>query len=223
MSRALIGTVLLTLGALAASRPVGAQSATRPLVGIAAGADIQSAGGPPTVWLAQGSVQWRERASGLGVRAELSYIERGREENRFYPVLPTLPCASPGCPPSLSLSEQVRGVSAMLSGAYEFLHRAPVRPYVISGIGVLTTRTRVESRSLPTPCLACRAPYADIALPGVDASSYSSTALVLNGGAGVVVDVARVQLFTELRYQLADQPSIRGLSGIAPLTLGIRF
>lgn len=220
MTRAWFGAMMLVVGVVATSPMVaGAQGVERPLIGIAAGADLHGATGSPNVWLVQASAQWRQRTSGLGFRAELSYLERGRERET---LLLALPCPFPGCPP-LEVMSRIRGVSAMLSGTFELLRSAPVRPYVLSGVGVLTTRTSIDVNGGIPPCPECAFAARPARPSGLVTPSQSTTSVILNGGAGILFDVGRAQLFTELRYQLADEPTIRGLSGIAPLTLGIRF
>jgi hypothetical protein len=227
MTRVRIGAMMLVTGAVAAGPPIaGAQEVERPRIGIAAGADVHGATGSTNVWLVQASAQWRLRSSGLGLRAELSYLERGREHQSVLAIpLGPSPCSQPAidCFPQLDLGVKVRGIGAMVSGTFEFMRGASVRPYVVSGVGVLATRTRTDVEGGFPACPACDFAARPLSLIGVIETSQSATSMILNGGAGILFDIGRAQLFTELRYQLADQPTIRGLSGIAPLTLGIRF
>jgi hypothetical protein len=226
MTRAWFGAMMLAIGTVAMGpATVCAQGVERPLIGIAAGADLHGATGSPNVWLVQASAQWRQRASGLGLRAELSYLERGREHRSVLAIpLEPSPCSKPAveCFPELDLGVKVRGIGATVSGTFEFMRGASIRPYVVSGVGVLATRTRTGVEGGFPPCEVCNLVAPPPPLSPFR-SSQSTTSMILNGGAGIVFDVGRAQLFTELRYQLADEATIRGLSGIAPLTLGIRF
>jgi hypothetical protein len=211
--------LLVLVGAVLTVPPTAAaQGVERPLIGIAGGGDIRASS--PNIWLAQVSAQWRARASGLGVRAELSYIERGRENQSFYPPDAFYPCPFPGCSGPTVISQRTRGIGASVNGTYEFLHDASVRPYVISGIGLLATRLRLDVTHTPTPCPACAANTA----PALGSSkSDEHLAATLNGGAGIVFDLGRAHVFTELRYQLTDARSERTLSPLLPLTLGVGF
>lgn len=222
MHRSLIVARLVLLGAvLIAPRIVAAQRVERPLIGIAGGGDIRA--GSPSIWLAQLSAQWRVRESGLGVRMELSYIERGREHQSYYPPIALDPCPFPGCAGPMEISQRTRGIGASVSGTYELLRESSVRPYVISGIGLLATRTRIAISGPPPPCIACALPASSTVLTRGSNLSDEHLAATLNGGAGIVFDIGPAHLFTELRYQLSDGESERTLSRLLPLTLGVRF
>lgn len=222
MRRTLIQAALVLLGGtLVASPHIGAQQVERPLIGVAGGGDIRTAS--PNIWIAQASAQWRERASGLGVRAELSYIERGRDRASFYPPMIAAPCPFPGCTGPTQVSRRSHGIGASIDGTYEFVHEASVRPYVISGIGLLATQMRTVIASPPPPCPACLVGGTRSATTLESGESDERLAATLNGGAGVVFDVGWAHLFTELRYQLSEGRDELALTRLLPLTFGVRF
>ena len=198
----------------------------RPRLGLSAGADMRGANGAGTLWLAQASAQWSTALRGLGVRAELLYGGRRAEGSEIYPII-DVPCPIEGCVnPSLSLATRVRAFGAGVSGTYDFLRDAKVRPYLISGIGFLITERRTTTAAFYPPCAYCMLgrplPQTTRLAMRSDVSN-STTAMALNGGAGVVLDVGRLQLYTELRYMLNDDRQPAGISGIIPLTVGVRF
>lgn len=197
-----------------------ARDDTRPRVSLGGGADIRRFDAVNR-YVANLGVDFRSR-SGLGMRPEVvfGWTDRQREQ------LPTIVC--PSCvsfPGSLALNQTVelRSRSKMLGvnldATYMMLRGSSVRPYLLGGVGVLSTREVV-------PVVATAAPLSSI--QGAQAITYRTEShnrvnLGLNAGAGMEFGRGPVRVFTEFRYFLHDAPSARGFSGMLPITAGIRF
>jgi hypothetical protein len=168
----------------------------RPLVGIGGGFDTRNVDDDDVRYVLQGSVDFGGRRSGLGVRPEVIYTWRDSDLN----------VAS-----GATLSQRSRSFGVNLNATYRFGHSESVRPYLLSGIGVFSTRSTGGGVT----------PGGQV-IPQV--GSGSDVALGLNGGAGLEFRIAALRLFTEYRYFLADPGVGSGsFSGMLPITAGIRF
>ncbi|MDF1501420.1 hypothetical protein [Roseisolibacter sp. H3M3-2] len=169
----------------------------RPRVSLGGGMDVREFGGDGDRFLVQGGVDFRSR-SGLGVRPEVLVAWT---ESRT---------ARSGS--DLVVAGRSRLIGVAVSGTYSFLRSSPVRPYLISGLGVFSTRT-------PGPEV--------VFTPGggsQPASRFRNDVDVgLNAGGGLEFDAGPVRLFTEFRYLLTDQPRLNGFGGMMPLTIGLRL
>jgi hypothetical protein len=168
----------------------------RPLIGIGGGFDTRNVDDDDVRYVVQGSVDFGGRKSGLGIRPEVIYTWRDSDMNAVN---------------GLTFSQRSRSFGVNVNATYRFGHSESVRPYLLSGIGVFSTRSTGGAV----------APGGQV-LPQV--GSGSNVALGLNGGAGLEFRIAALRLFAEYRYFLAD-PSTGGgsFSGMLPLTVGIRF
>jgi hypothetical protein len=195
---------------------------SRTTLGIGGGADIRRFS-DVNRYFANAHVDFRSR-SGIGVRPEVVYgwSDRQRVSLPVYvSTCPTCsfvpPVVSGTAPLEIRTRSQLLGVN--LNGTYTFLRGAMVRPYVLGGVGVLSTR---ETR----PIVTSSVPLAST--PTFQQVSYSTTSddrvnLGLNAGSGLEFGRGPVRLYVEFRYFLNDQPSTQGFSGALPITAGLRF
>lgn len=209
-----------TREAVAARRRDDWRDSYRPRVSLGGGFDVRSFGGDDDRYLVQGGVDFRSR-SGLGVRPEVVFAWADRTRD----VAALLPCATCGTLPVLDVAPQMpTGRSRMLgvavSGTYTLARSSPVRPYLLSGVGVFSTRT---------PQLGVALVDAGIQ-PAVNPAVYQTVVrwrndidMGLTAGAGLEFDLGPARLFTEFRYLLTDQPRARGFGGMLPLTAGLRL
>ncbi len=187
----------------------------RPRLVLGGGADLRQFGGDER-WFVQGGVDFRGR-SGFGVRPEVLF---GWSERQQQSVGLAAPC--PNCLSIVPQTQLVTGRSRMLgvavSGTYTAaLGRSPVRPYVMSGLGVFSTR--VPEAVVPVGFGPALPPA-----PLQTARRFrTATDLGLTAGAGLEADIGPVRLFGELRYLLVDQPRPLGFSGALPLTIGLKL
>ncbi|GLC27916.1 hypothetical protein [Roseisolibacter agri] len=188
----------------------------RPRLSLGGGFDVRSFGGDDNRYLVQGGVDFRAR-SGLGVRPEVLFAWTDPTAN-----LPIIPCAACAGQPLINVSQPTtRGRSRMIgvavSGTYTLARSSPVRPYLMSGLGVFSTRT----------------PQVEVTVAGATpagAPNYQANVnwrndvdVGLTAGAGLEFDLGPARLFTEFRYLLTDQPRLRGFGGMMPLTAGLRL
>jgi hypothetical protein len=191
----------------------------RPRVSLGGGADIRRFD-DVNRYLATAAVDFRSR-SGLGLRPEVLFAWSDRQRE----LLPSVVC--PACAPNIGLPDlgpvELRSRSKMLgvalSGTYGFLRGSPIRPYVLGGVGVLSTRE-------VTPIVSTQQ-----ALPGTPGGAIVTyrldtrdrVNLGLNAGGGLEFGRGPVRVFTEFRYFLNDVATPRGFSGMLPITAGLRL
>jgi hypothetical protein len=108
-----------------------------------------------------------------------------------------------------------------LNATYRFGSGNLVRPYLLSGIGVFSTRTSTNSTLLPG--VVEDFPGEDGFLDELLRPNRSSVDVGLNAGAGLEFKIGPARLYTEYRYFLADPGNATGYSGMLPITAGIRF
>ena len=191
----------------------------RPRVSLGGGFDVRSFGGDDNRYLVQGGVDFRSR-SGLGVRPEVLFAWTDRNAN-----LGVFPCAVCGADQQLSVAQTAtRGRSRMIgvavSGTYTLARSSPVRPYLMSGLGVFSSRTPQVGIALVSTGIQ------PAVLPPVyqtDVRWRNAIDVGLTAGAGLEFDLGPARLFTEFRYLLTDQARPRGFSGMLPLTAGLRL
>jgi hypothetical protein len=187
----------------------------RPRITLGAGIDVRDFGGQGDRYVAQGGVDFRSR-SGFGVRPEVlfAWSESASTSELF---------SCPGCSTAAALPlaqvSPTRGRSRMIgvavNGTYTLARSSPVRPYLLSGIGVFSTRSPQPTAITFVPSGTTNA-QADVRFRnGVDVG--------LTAGGGLEFDFGPVRLFTEFRYLLTDQQRPRGFSGMLPLTAGLRL
>jgi hypothetical protein len=180
----------------------------RPRVSLSGGMDIREFDGADDRYLVQGGVDFRTR-SGLGMRPEVTYAWTDRGGTQ-------VAVGAGGTPVGTIAVGRTQALGVMLNATYTFFRTSMVRPYVLGGPGVLSTRI--------APVRA-----ADIVIqPGTPTTLPSTAArhefdVGLNAGAGLEMALGPVRLFTETRYFLTDSPVARGFSGMVPITAGIRF
>lgn len=208
-----------TREALAARRRSDWRDSYRPRVSLGGGFDVRSFGGDDNRYLVQGGVDFRSR-SGLGVRPEVLFAWTDRTSNLGF-----VPCAVCGGDQPLGVAQPTtRGRSRMIgvavSGTYTLARSSPVRPYLLSGLGVFSSRT---------PQVAVTLVDAGIQ-PAVFPPTYQADVrwrndidVGLTAGGGLEFDLGPARLFTEFRYLLTDQPRLRGFGGMMPLTAGLRL
>ncbi len=190
------------------------RDAYRPRVSLGGGFDVRSFGGDDNRYLVQGGVDFRSR-TGLGVRPELLFAWTDPTAN-----LPIVPCPACGGQPLINLAP-TRGRSRMIgvavSGTYTLARSSPVRPYLMSGLGVFSTRTPLVVVMIVGTTPAGTPSYQ------ADVGWRNDVDVGLTAGAGLEFDLGPARLFTEFRYLLTDQPRLRGFGGMMPLTAGLRL
>ena len=197
------------------------REAYRPRITLGGGLDMRRFGGTDDRYAVQGGVDFRTR-SGLGVRPEVLFAWGDAPEQ---PIVGGFGC--PVCSTTLPVGNTAQfapatGRSRMLgvavSGTYTFARSSPVRPYVMSGLGVFSTRTP----QIDVTILANSGP----GLPTIQQTGRrfrNDVDVGLTTGAGLEFDVGPIRLFTEFRYLLMDQARPAGFSGMLPLTVGLRL
>ena len=187
----------------------------RPRITVGGGIDVRDFGGEGDRYVVQGGVDFRSR-SGFGVRPEVIFAW---SESASTSELFSCPTCSSALPPSLAQVSSTRGRSRMIgiavNGTYTLARSSPVRPYLLSGIGVFSTRA-------PQPTVISVAPGGTISTQA-DVRFRNDVDVGLTAGAGLEFDAGPVRLFTEFRYLLTDQQRPRGFSGMLPLTAGLRL
>lgn len=175
----------------------------RPRVSAGGGIDVRRFDGDADRYVVHGGVDFRTR-SGLGMRPEVFYAWSDRGIGRQ-----TLTDAN-GIPVGVTGPfGRSRALGVTLNATYTFLRNAPVRPYVVGGVGLISTRERVLDGTTTATQLGTR--------------TVHELDVGLNSGAGLEFALGPVRLFSELRYLLTDSPTARGFSGMLPITAGIRF
>jgi hypothetical protein len=186
----------------------------RPSVSLGGGADIRRFD-DVNRYVVNGGVEFRTRF-GLGVRPEVLYGWSDRQTEQ----LPLVICATcSALPPTVTLRSRSQMLGVNLNATYTMLRSSPVRPYLLGGVGVLSTRE-------VTPVVATTQVVGGS--PAAQQVTYTTSSrdrvdLGLNAGAGMEFGRGPVRLFTEFRYFLNDTPSARGFSGMLPITAGLRF
>ena len=187
----------------------------RPRITLGGGIDVRDFGGEGDRYVLQGGVDFRSR-SGFGVRPEVLFAW---SESASASELFSCPTCSSVLPPSLAQVSSTRGRSRMIgiavNGTYTLARSSPVRPYLLSGIGVFSTRA-------PQPTVISFAPGGTTNTQA-DVRFRNDVDVGLTAGAGLEFDAGPVRLFTEFRYLLTDQQRPRGFSGMLPLTAGLRL
>jgi opacity protein-like surface antigen len=167
----------------------------RPRVSLGGGLDVREFGGQDDRYVVQAGVDFRTR-SGLGVRPELLF---GWTEAATQPA-----------------RGRSRILGVAVNGTYTLARSSPVRPYLLSGLGVFSTRSPQTSAALVNPVPP--------SLAAQQATSFRNDIDVgLTAGAGLEFDLGPVRLFGEFRYLLTDQPRANGFGGMLPLTAGLRL
>ena len=202
--------------AAARRRRDGWYDSYRPRVSLGGGLDVRRFGGDDDRYVLQGGVDFRSR-SGLGVRPEVvfGWTERGGSQQPVLvggaPLPPSQVAPAPG---------RSRMLGVAVSGTYTLARSSPVRPYVLSGLGVFSTRSPQLQISAIDP----------VPRPGVVPGTLQTTTRFRNdvdfgltAGAGLEFDIGPARLFTEFRYLLLDQPRVNGFGGMLPLTVGLRL
>jgi hypothetical protein len=202
--------------ATARRRRDGWSDSYRPRVSLGGGLDVRRFGGEDDRYVLQGGVDFRSR-SGLGVRPEVifGWSERGTAQQ---PVLVGGAPAGPSQGAPVAGRSRILGVA--VSGTYTLARSSPVRPYVLSGLGVFSTRSPQLQISAIGPALQTGV------APGTlqTATRFRNDVDVgLTAGAGLEFDLGPARLFTEFRYLLTDQPRVNGFGGMLPLTVGLRL
>ncbi|MGZ8490805.1 MAG: hypothetical protein ACXWZS_01230 [Gemmatirosa sp.] len=206
-----------TREALAARRRSDWRDSYRPRVSLGGGFDMRSFGGDDNRYLVQGGVDFRAR-SGLGIRPEVIFAWADRGE-----TITTLAC--PQCTSTIPLQQATTtGRSRMLgvavSGTYTLARSSPVRPYVMSGLGVFSTRTPILAVSAP---IVVGQPTTPPVAAQLAVQWRNDIDVGLTAGAGLEFDIGPARLFTEFRYLLTDQQRARGFGGMLPLSVGLRL
>jgi hypothetical protein len=187
----------------------------RPRITLGGGIDVRDFGGRDDRYVVQGGVDFRSR-SGFGVRPEVLFA--WSESTTTNDLFSCPGCSSIGALP-LAQVGPTRGRSRMLgiavNGTYTLARSSPVRPYLLSGIGVFSTRA-------PQPTVITLIPDGSTNAQG-DVRFRNDVDFGLTAGAGLEFDAGPVRLFTEFRYLLTDQQRPRGFSGMLPLTAGLRL
>lgn len=191
---------------------------SRPHVLLGAGADIRRFD-DVNRYLATAGVDFRAR-SGLGMRPEVFFGWTDRERA----LLPSVVC--PACstaPIQNSTPFEFRSRSKVLgvnmNFTYAFLRGSVIRPYLLGGVGVASTR---ESRAVIASMVPINGSAA-VSQVTYRVDSQDRVDIGLNAGSGLEFGRGPVKLFAEFRYFLADTPSARGFSGMLPITAGLRF
>ena len=193
---------------VAATSSAGAQWAASPRFGIAGGVDARDRDNAGTMYLGVASAQWRQARSGFGARAELLYARRISDSDD-------------GCEECNDFVTEVdvEAIGLMAAATYELMRGSAIRPYLLSGLGAIRTKTEitVEVPCDPGPC------GPTVPQPPPIQLDDSEVALSLNAGAGIAIDVGRATVTVEVRYLLTDPARLGSVSGIVPVMLGIRF
>jgi opacity protein-like surface antigen len=186
----------------------------RPRVSLGGGIDVRDFGGDGDRYVVQGGVDFRSR-SGFGVRPELLFAWSESSPTGLLLPCPTCSAILPGTASQTTGTGRSRMIGVAVTGTYTLARSSPVRPYLLSGLGVFSTRTpQTVVTQLTT---------------GTTPSFQSGTQfrndldVGLTAGGGLEFDLGPVRLFTEFRYLLTDQARPRGFSGMLPLTAGLRL
>jgi hypothetical protein len=210
--------VLAALDVLVAASAPGVLAAqatdaprTRPAAGVALGGDVSNVHGNGSPdYYGQVGVEWRRRPGGLGLRADLVYFQRSESTRPVY--------CDAGCVASVRNDQY----GLTLSATYQFLSRLPVRPYLLTGVGVYGAR---ERRSFEAPTNPCD-PRTEICLASGVAGAYTTRmyGLGMHAGGGLTFDIGRVHLFTEATLHEVDWGSRGPYTGMRiPIAIGVRF
>jgi opacity protein-like surface antigen len=192
----------------------------RPRVTVGGGADIRRFDDVNRYVVAAG-VDFHS-SFGIGVRPEVVYAWSDRQREQL-PAVVCAACTANQLGTVNTTAVELRSRSQMLgvnlNATYSFLRRSMVRPYVLGGIGVLSTREAF-------PIVASTVPL--VGNPQITTITYRTETrdhvdVGLNTGAGMEFGRGPVRLFTEFRYFLTDTPTTRGFSGMLPITAGLRF
>jgi opacity protein-like surface antigen len=187
----------------------------RPRITLGGGIDVRDFGGEGDRYVVQGGVDFRSR-SGFGMRPEVLFA--WSEPASTSDIL-SCPACSSLTPVALSQVGSSRGRSRMIgiavNGTYTLARSSPVRPYLLSGLGVFSTRS-------PQPTVLTFTPGGAVNTQS-EVRFRNDVDVGLTAGAGLEFDVGPVRLFTEFRYLLTDQQRPRGFSGMLPLTAGLRL
>jgi hypothetical protein len=187
----------------------------RPLIGIGGGFDSRNVDDSDVRYVLQAGVDFRGRRTGLGIRPEVLYSWRDSDVNGLAPSCPNCSSVSP-----FTFSQRGRSFGVNVNATYRFGGEG-VRPYLLSGIGVFSTRYSANGVAMFAPGTTTIQPGGQFLQQNVATTDVS---VGLNGGAGLEFKIAAIRLFAEYRYFLAD-PSTGGgsFSGMLPITAGIRF
>jgi hypothetical protein len=195
---------------------------TRTTIGFGGGADIRRFA-DVNRYFGNVGVDFRTR-SGIGIRPEVVYGWTDRQRQFLPAFISTCPqCSS--IPPIVTNTAPVefRSRSQMLgvnfNATYTFLRGSAIRPYMLGGVGVISTRENrpeiVTSIPLGTSPTFSQVTYRPSPSDRID--------LGLNAGSGLEFGRGPVRLYVEFRYFLNDTATPLGFSGALPITAGLRF
>jgi hypothetical protein len=188
----------------------------RPRVSLGGGADMRRFN-DVNRYLASAGVDFHG-SDGLGMRPEVVYGWTDRQSEPLQtivcPACTTLPTQAPA-----ELRSRSRLLGVNLNATYTMLRGSFARPYLLGGVGVLTTREVVPVVSGVQPLNG----NPQISQVTYRSESHDHADLGLNAGAGLEFGRGPVRLFTEFRYFLTDTPTARGFSGMLPIAAGVRF
>ena len=192
----------------------------RPLIGIGGGFDTRNVDDDDVRYVLQAGVDFAGRRSGLGIRPEVLYSWRDADRLGVSPACATCSAVVP-----YTLSQRSRSFGVNVNATYRFGGSESVRPYLLSGIGVFSTRhsaNGIQTVSASSFAPPNGSPAQFLFIP--QNVSTSDVSLGLNAGAGLEFRIAALRLFAEYRYFLTDPSGGGGtFSGMLPITAGIRF
>ena len=209
---AAVGVAALALPAImSAQAPDSSRGSVR--VRVAGGIDL----GVGDTYLAGGNalgilgLEWLHRRAPLAARLEFSYFA-GRE----FSSAPPAPCD-----PECFLRRRSDQVGITLDGRYTFFARSPVRPFLVSGLGVYRTMTATTTNYAFDCTTTVPEPGCYLAAGPTRRSTYPSLGLGLHSGFGFAVPVRSSELSLEFRFrQMTSGPPS---PWAVPILVGIRF
>lgn len=180
-----VGRTMIGLGLLVAASAAGAQApATRDVrFGVAGGASFSTgtlgSDWGETGWHLQGALQLAPAGLPFGIRAELLYHRMGeKSESLFDP--------GTGETYSLAMRPSFTGGTANMVWSFPAQPASTIRPYLIGGLGVYSTRLDVT--------------YDLGSIGGAGSGNDSKTSVGLNAGGGVQFQLGTLDAFVEARF-----------------------
>jgi hypothetical protein len=209
-SRAVLAGAFAALWIFGAQSPAQVSDSTKGSIRVRVGAGTDLGIGDS--YLAGGSglgvigLEWRHRRAPFSARLDLSYLRRTDDYGDQVAL---------GCTGYCVFADRHERLGLSLDGRYTFLSGAPIRPYLLSGLGLYATKHTITSNA------SCRDFSCTPASDGRDTRAERSVGLGLHSGIGLAVPFHKSELSLELRV-LQMSSGWRNPYTL-PVILGIRF
>lgn len=212
-----VGRMMCALALLVAASTAGGQApVTRDVrFGVAGGASFStgtlSSDWGETGWHVQGALQFAPARLPFGIRAEFLYHRMGeKSESVFDP--------GTGETYSAAVRPSFTGGTANMVWSFPVQPASTVRPYLIGGVGVYSTRLDVK--------------YDFGSIGGTGSGNDSKTSFGLNAGGGVQFQFGMLDAFVEARFHNvfsalpdmnSDSPDRTKSATFVPISFGLLF